>query len=607
MEEKPSLDEAGERDLKRLRGELGAARRTRSDRERAYWISALEAEGLLPNYALLDDTTRLDVGLWWTDEETGEHKATDEQYVRGSRTALAELAPGATFYVRGTSVEIDGVDLGTTRNPATVARRFCPACGWSERVGPDATATACPRCHTPAAADSGQVLTTLPFRRASAYASRELAMRDDDTDERRRTRFTVLTTVESKRDDIMGTAWELDGYPFGAEVLRTADIRWLNLGPSERGGATRMIAGQEVTTPLFDTCRHCGVVPLAQRGVRERAECPAPGLVPATEGARPRRVDLARVDPRTAHPGRAAPGPADRAGRPDGAGVVPRRPAARAARGARRRSGPPRRRRGHRSGRKQRAVGDGAARPRPGRYRLPCPVRRSRSRARAAGQGARGAAQLPLPGGGCRCLSPVPAATRRAAPGRRRPPHGRDRPARRGARPLGTASHRDHHQDHAGSARHPDREAVPHIAAAVGQGSRRGADRVRDRAGRQRDDPLPAGPRRRALAARPAGQARRRHARLRPQQRRHADPEDRGLLRQQALALLAGGEPPRRRRGQARRTARPRLPGVGGDAPRPRRLRDGARREAGPTTVVARRSVRSTFVQVAQRVAAPEA
>ena len=51
-----------------------------------------------------------------------------------------------------------------------------------------------------------------------------------------------------------------------------ADIRWLNLGPSERGGATRMIAGQEVTTPLFDTCRHCGIVPLAQRGVRERAE-----------------------------------------------------------------------------------------------------------------------------------------------------------------------------------------------------------------------------------------------------------------------------------------------------------------------------------------------
>ena len=195
MEEKPSLDEAGERDLKRLRGELGAARRTRSDRERAYWISALEAKGLLPNYALLDDTTRLDVGLWWTDEETGEHKATDEQYVRGSRTALAELAPGATFYVRGTSVEIDGVDLGDEPQPGHRARRFCPACGWSERVGPDATATACPRCQAAGAADSGQLLTTLPFRRASAYAS----PRARDARRRRRRRAAAPASPCSPR------------------------------------------------------------------------------------------------------------------------------------------------------------------------------------------------------------------------------------------------------------------------------------------------------------------------------------------------------------------------------------------------------------------------
>ena len=478
MEEKPSLDEAGERDLKRLRGELGAARRTRSERERAYWISALEAKGLLPNYALLDDTTRLDVGLWWTDEETGEHKATDEQYVRGSRTALAELAPGATFYVRGTSVEIDGVDLGTTRNPATVARRFCPACGWSERVGPDATATACPRCHTPAAADSGQLLTTLPFRRASAYASRELAMRDDDTDERRRTRFTVLTTVETQ-------ARRHHGHRVGARRLPVrrrgaADGRHPVAQPrSQRAGRRhphdRGAGGHDPVVRHLPPLRRRPAGPARRPGA---VRGPAPGLVPATEGARPRRVDLARVDPRAAYPGGAAPGPADRARRPDGPGVVPRRPAARAARGARWRSGPPRRRRGHRSGRKQRAVGDGAARPRPGRHRLPCAVPGAGSCSRAVGQGARRTATLPLPGGGRRCLPPVPAAARRAAPGRRRPPHGRDRPARRGARPLGTASHRDHHQDHAGSARHPDREAVPHVAAAVGQGSRRHPDRA---------------------------------------------------------------------------------------------------------------------------------
>ncbi|MGH3901119.1 MAG: hypothetical protein ACRDTA_23295 [Pseudonocardiaceae bacterium] len=125
----------------------------------------------------------MDVGLWWTDEETGAHEASDERYVRGSRNALHELVPGATFYVRGTSVEIDGIDLGTSRNPATVVRRFCPACGWSARVMPDAAVTGCPRCGAADAADAGQVLTTLPFRRASAYASRELAMRDDDTED----------------------------------------------------------------------------------------------------------------------------------------------------------------------------------------------------------------------------------------------------------------------------------------------------------------------------------------------------------------------------------------------------------------------------------------
>ena len=271
MQALPSLDDAGERDLKRLFGELGAARGARAARDRTYWISALEAAGLLPNYALLDDTTRLDVGLWWTDEETGAHESSDEQYVRGSRNALYELAPGATFYVRGTSVEIDGIDLGTSRNPSTEVRRFCPACGWSDRMTPDSAIGACPRCGAAGAADAGQVLTTLPFRKASAYASRELAMRDDDTDDRRKTRFTVRTTVDSSPNDITA-AWELADFPFGAEVLRAAAIRWINLGPLERGGSTRIIAGQEVAAPLFDACVHCGIVPAAQRGVRDRAD-----------------------------------------------------------------------------------------------------------------------------------------------------------------------------------------------------------------------------------------------------------------------------------------------------------------------------------------------
>ena len=271
FEAKPSLDDAGKRELRRLRGELGAARSAWSTRDTTYWISALEARGLLPNYALLDDTTTLDVGLWWIDEESGEHRSADEQYVRGSRTALAELAPGATFYVKGTSVEIDGVDLGTSRNPATVQRRFCPACGWSRRWADGETASPCPRCGSVQAADAGQILTTLPFRRASAHTSRERALRDHENEERVRTRFAVLTTVDAEPADIT-SAWRLAEYPFGAEVLRSADIRWINLGPADRGGVSTQVAGHDVTAPRFEACRYCGVVPAAQSGVRELAE-----------------------------------------------------------------------------------------------------------------------------------------------------------------------------------------------------------------------------------------------------------------------------------------------------------------------------------------------
>jgi hypothetical protein len=200
----PSLDEAQTRDLKRVRGELAFVRKAAAERREMYWVSVLENLGLLPSYGLLDDRTHLDIGLWWTDEETGASDSSNDSYVRGSRTALRELAPGTTFYVRGMSVEIDGLDLGGARNPATQERRFCPSCGWSGPV--DVAISACPRCWEPAAADTGQVLLTLPFRKASAYASRELAQRDQDTDERHRTAFTVVTTVDADPADVT-TAW----------------------------------------------------------------------------------------------------------------------------------------------------------------------------------------------------------------------------------------------------------------------------------------------------------------------------------------------------------------------------------------------------------------
>lgn len=270
------LDDAGQRDLRRVRGEYRAATSQRSAMARAYWITSFEALGLLPNYTLLDDRTRLDVGLTWTDERTGASSVERVTYERGSRVALVELAPGSTFYVDGCALNVDAVDLGTERNPSLLTWRFCPSCGWSaEDTGP----TSCPRCHNNHAADTGQVLNTVRFRKASAFASRDGARFGDEDEDRKRQRFTVAAAVDVPQQEIT-SAWGLRDYPFGAEFARVADIRWINLGRADTGGTERIIAGQTVPAPLFQTCKHCGVVPAAQPRVRDLTEARHRGWCP---------------------------------------------------------------------------------------------------------------------------------------------------------------------------------------------------------------------------------------------------------------------------------------------------------------------------------------
>ena len=263
----PDLGDEHARDVKRVRGELARARAAARQARQQYWIAALESVGLLPSYSLLDDRTTLDVALWWTDEETGRSETAESTYARGSRTALTELAPGAVFYVRGSALHVDAVDLGSPRNPAVVAWRACPSCGWA---GADTGPRACPRCHDPRAADTGARLAVVPFRAVSAYEARDEAFAADESDEREKVRFTVVTQVDVAPQDV-SRAWRLAAYPFGAEVARRADVRWLNVGRSGAGGATRTFGGEAVAAPLFRACRSCGVVPAAQRKASGRA------------------------------------------------------------------------------------------------------------------------------------------------------------------------------------------------------------------------------------------------------------------------------------------------------------------------------------------------
>jgi ATP-dependent helicase YprA (DUF1998 family) len=274
--QKSLLSDDGLADLKRVRGESRAATAQRGALSRQYWITAFESLGLLPNYTLLDDRTKLDVGLTWTDERTGQAAVERSTYERGSRIALQELAPGSTFYVNGSALNVDAVDLGSERNPKLLSWRFCPSCGWS---GQDTGPTRCPRCQDNRAADTGQLVTAVRFRKASAFASRDGSRFGDEDEDRKRLRFTVAAAVDVAQQDIT-RAWGLRDYPFGAEFARVADIRWINLGRADTGGAERTIAGDTVQAPLFDACRHCGVVPAAQPRVRDRTEARHRGWCP---------------------------------------------------------------------------------------------------------------------------------------------------------------------------------------------------------------------------------------------------------------------------------------------------------------------------------------
>ncbi|KAA0087221.1 DUF1998 domain-containing protein [Mycolicibacterium sp. P9-64] len=226
---------------------------------RDYWISVLERYGVLPNYTLLDDAVTLDVGVTWIDPDTNDYMGEQLSYQRGSRVALTELAPGATFYAQGLAVTIDAVDLGA--GEANIhAWQVCPQCGWvhcSPSTAGTEPVTSCPRCHSTGIADVSQHLPVVEMTRVSAEVRRDEATINDLRDNRQQEPFTVVTAADIDPTQV-GRTWFRASSSFGAEYLRRLDIRWINLGGRASKGKTRIIAGQESNSGLFRVCASCG-------------------------------------------------------------------------------------------------------------------------------------------------------------------------------------------------------------------------------------------------------------------------------------------------------------------------------------------------------------
>ncbi|NUT72344.1 DEAD/DEAH box helicase [Pseudarthrobacter sp. C4D7] len=222
-----------------------------------YWISVLEAYGVLPNYTLLDDSVCLDVGLSWKDADTQEFVTDTVTYNRGASVALSEFAPGATFYAQGMEILIDAVDLGPQQSHIQ-KWQVCPQCGWIKTdVGTSAPVTSCIRCTTAAIADMGQIFDVVVMKKVSAEVRRDEAAINDRRDNRVRERFTIAAAADIDQQHLQ-KRWFVEGYEFGAEYFNRVDIRWINTGRTASNGGVRTIAGDDVRTPMFRLCSYCG-------------------------------------------------------------------------------------------------------------------------------------------------------------------------------------------------------------------------------------------------------------------------------------------------------------------------------------------------------------
>ncbi|KQH76193.1 DEAD/DEAH box helicase [Mycobacterium gordonae] len=249
----PAATDDDRRAYKIAKGSLKLLNAQINSLTRDYWISVLERYGVLPNYTLLDDAVTLDVGVTWIDPDSNEYMGEELSYQRGSRVALTELAPGATFYAQGLAVTIDAVDLGTGECNIHLWQ-VCPQCGW---VGAGVPAASCPRCHSVAIGDVNQHLPVVEMTRVSAEVRRDEATINDIRDSRKREPFTVVTAADVDPSQV-GRTWFRSGSAFGAEYLRRLDIRWINLGKRTSKGKKRLIAGQESASGLFRVCAACG-------------------------------------------------------------------------------------------------------------------------------------------------------------------------------------------------------------------------------------------------------------------------------------------------------------------------------------------------------------
>jgi replicative superfamily II helicase len=267
LEQRPDPDDPDRRELRRLRGERHAVIVLLRELREEPTLQALEALGLLPNYTLLDDAATLEAVLWTQDRAGRFDTAARLTYRRPAAVALSEFAPGNSFYAHQRRLVIDGLEVGSASEPLYQWWRLCPECAFGAPEASQPSWVACPRCRHPGIADSGARHLLLELRRVFTSDADERTRVLDETDERERRHYQVLTTVDVDPDAVE-RAWLHTAVTFGMEYATAAIIRSVNFGLAGRHGDQVRVAGEPLAPPRFRTCRYCGAVVGARQPIQ---------------------------------------------------------------------------------------------------------------------------------------------------------------------------------------------------------------------------------------------------------------------------------------------------------------------------------------------------
>lgn len=259
-ESRPNVTDEDRQALRSAKSALIAVERRLADLEKEHWVSALERRGILPNFALIDDTVQLSARVSWRDPETDEFRTEPCDVDRASAHALSELAPGATFYTHGMEMNVDGLEATGIADQAEWWF-VCEQCGYVDVRPPaphtPAAPSECPRCHDTAISESGRARRVMRLTHVFADVNRDDARIGDAEDDRTRTRFEVHPLADLDPAHVQ-REWSVEGSGFGVTRYRDITLRWLNTGKSIAGVSDGTIAGQAVGTRGFRLCDACG-------------------------------------------------------------------------------------------------------------------------------------------------------------------------------------------------------------------------------------------------------------------------------------------------------------------------------------------------------------